>query len=58
MGRAPSPSVVDGDHEVHDVRGLYVCDAGVFPSCLGVNPQVTILALAAKCGDILVSRLT
>lgn len=57
MGSDPESSVVDGNHETHDIRGLYVCDASVFPSCLGVNPQVTIMAFATRFGEILASRL-
>ena len=38
--------VVDGAGEVHGVKGAYVMDGSVFPSTLGVNPQVTIMATA------------
>lgn len=38
--------VVDGDGKVHGVHGLYVMDGSLFPTTLGVNPQVTIMALA------------
>jgi choline dehydrogenase-like flavoprotein len=34
------------DFRVRDTTGLYVVDASVFPSSLGVNPQWTIMALA------------
>jgi choline dehydrogenase-like flavoprotein len=30
------------------VRGLYVADASLFPTALGVNPMVTVMALAAR----------
>jgi choline dehydrogenase-like flavoprotein len=40
--------VVDGDLAVHDVGGLYVADGSVVPSAPGVNPQLTIMALATR----------
>jgi choline dehydrogenase-like flavoprotein len=39
--------VVDDRGCVHGVRGLHVMDGSVFPTTLGVNPQVTIMATAA-----------
>ncbi len=38
--------VVDGNGQVHGVAGLYVMDGSVFPSTLGVNPQITIMSVA------------
>ncbi|HEX5146547.1 MAG TPA: GMC family oxidoreductase [Conexibacter sp.] len=40
--------VVDGDLRVHGVRGVHVADGSVVPSSLGVNPQLTIMALATR----------
>jgi choline dehydrogenase-like flavoprotein len=34
------------DFRVHDVRGLYVCDASVFPTTIRINPMLTVMALA------------
>lgn len=48
MGSDPETSVVDGWLESHEVPGLYITDASVFPSCLGVNPQMTIMAFATR----------
>jgi len=43
--------VVDSFGQTHDVEGLYIADASVFPNSPGVNPQVTIMALAARTAD-------
>ena len=47
MGADPARSVVDGSGRVHGHPGLVIADAAVIPSNLGVNPQHTIMALAA-----------
>jgi len=40
---------VGPDFQHHDVRRLYVADSSVFPTNLGVNPQLPIMALATVC---------
>jgi choline dehydrogenase-like flavoprotein len=47
-GADPAQSVVDPQLQVHGVGGLHVADGSVVPSSLGVNPQITIMALAAR----------
>jgi choline dehydrogenase-like flavoprotein len=44
----PDHGVVDGDLALHGVRGVHVADGSVVPSSLGVNPQLTIMALATR----------
>lgn len=46
MGRDPASSVVAETGESHDVKGLFVADASVFPTSSGVNPMLTIMAIA------------
>jgi choline dehydrogenase-like flavoprotein len=54
MGKDPRTSVVDGRGRVHGWQGLVVADASVIPTNLGVNPQHTIMGLAATfAGDLL-----
>jgi choline dehydrogenase-like flavoprotein len=50
MGSDPRASVIGTDMQHHAVRRLYVADSSVFPSNIGVNPQIPIMAIAAICG--------
>ncbi|MCA9634197.1 MAG: GMC family oxidoreductase N-terminal domain-containing protein [Myxococcales bacterium] len=50
MGSDPATSVVNLSGEVWDLPGCYVADASLFPTAIGVNPQVTIMALATRIG--------
>ncbi len=51
MAEHPLQSVVNSHCETHDVRGLFVIDGSVTPTSLGVNPQMTILAIAEKSAE-------
>jgi choline dehydrogenase-like flavoprotein len=57
MGPDRRRAVVDLQGEVHDLPGCYVADASLFPSPIGVNPQITIMALALRLGERLAERL-
>jgi choline dehydrogenase-like flavoprotein len=46
MGKDPTRSVCDERGLVHGYDNLYVADASVIPTNLGVNPQHTIMALS------------
>jgi choline dehydrogenase-like flavoprotein len=58
MGTDPTRSCVGPDGEAHDVAGLWVADGSVIPSSLGVNPQMTIMALALRSAEALDERLS
>jgi choline dehydrogenase-like flavoprotein len=46
MGENENECVVNSNCKVFGFDNLYVCDASVFPTALGVNPQLTVMALA------------
>jgi choline dehydrogenase-like flavoprotein len=50
MGADPETSVVDPEGRVRGWDNLFVSDASVFPTSLGVNPQVTVMALGLTIG--------
>src|SRR5579883_2416623 len=51
MGDDPRRSVVDADCRSWDVRNLWICDGSVFPTVGGVNPSLTIQAIALRTAD-------
>lgn len=50
MAARPEEGVIDVNHEVFGHPGLYVVDASAIPANVGVNPSLTITALAERFG--------
>jgi cholesterol oxidase len=46
MGRDSSEGVVNENFEVHNYPGMYIIDGSIMPANPGVNPSLTIAALA------------
>jgi hypothetical protein len=46
IGNSSDTGVVNSEFRVFDFKNLYVCDASVFPTSLGVNPQLTVMGMA------------
>jgi len=46
LGKNPDVTVVGPDMRVHRCDNLFIADASIFPSSIGVNPQLTVMALA------------
>ena len=46
MGSDRRQAVCDENGQVFGVRGLYIGDASAFPASSGVNPMITVMALA------------
>jgi choline dehydrogenase-like flavoprotein len=51
MGKDPRTSVVGLDHQTHEVPGLFLVDGSTVPGPLGVNPQITIMAMATRAAE-------
>jgi long-chain-alcohol oxidase len=58
MGGSPADSACDPTGQSWDVRDLYVFDGSAFPTASGVNPQISIQAIAHMGAQGLVARLT
>lgn len=57
MGSSKRNSVAGPENEVHGVDDLYVLDASAFPASSGVNPMITIMAIAHRGARALAARL-
>jgi choline dehydrogenase-like flavoprotein len=57
MGVDGHSSVVSPTGEAHDVPGLYIVDASIFPTSLRVNPMITIMACSRRIARGLAERL-
>src|ERR1700678_2571444 len=51
LGFDAQTSVVDSDCRSRDIPNLWVCDGSVFPTTGGVNPSLTITAIAMRAAD-------
>jgi choline dehydrogenase-like flavoprotein len=51
MGIDPRTSVVDADCRSWEIPNLWICDGSVFPTVGGVNPSLTIQAIACRAAD-------
>lgn len=56
MGSSADDAVVDADGRSFSVPNLTISDNSTFPSALGVNPSLTIMALALRTADRFLAR--
>ncbi|MGB0495661.1 MAG: GMC family oxidoreductase N-terminal domain-containing protein [Kangiellaceae bacterium] len=57
MGVDEKTSVVNSFGEHHQIENLNVIDGSLFPTSLGVNPQLTIYAIATKLSENLAKKM-
>ena len=48
MGKDPTKSVVGPDFRIHGSKNIFAADSSIFPDAPGINPSLTIMALALK----------
>lgn len=51
FGSSPKTAVADPTGQVYGVKGLYIGDGSGFPTASGVNPMLSIMALAYRVAD-------
>jgi choline dehydrogenase-like flavoprotein len=56
MGTDAEHAVVDPEGRAFDVPNLYIADNSIFPSALGCNPSLTIMALSLRTADLFLRR--
>ena len=57
MGGSPTTSATNPEGQTWEVRNLYVMDGSAFPSASGVNPMISIEAIAHHNATVLAMRL-
>ncbi len=57
MGADAARSVIGPTQETWDVSGLFICDGSAVPGPLGVNPQMTIMALSERAAAFVERRV-
>ena len=58
FGRDPGEGVIDLNCEVHNYPGLYVVDGSILPANPGINPSLTITAMAEYAMSHIPQRTT
>ena len=56
LGRSRRTAVADPRGEVYGVPGLFVADGSTFPTAAGVNPMISIMALAYRVAQTVKER--
>ena len=57
LGSDPRTSVARPNGELHDTTGVWIADASGMPCCSGVNPMVSVMALARRTATNMLNQL-
>lgn len=55
MGTTAEDSVVDHSGRAHTVPNLYIVDGSTWPTSAGVNPTATVVAMAMRTAEMIIS---
>jgi choline dehydrogenase-like flavoprotein len=56
LGSGPDNGVVDEEFSLIGYKRIHVADVSLFPGAPGTNPSLTVMALAHKAGEMILSR--
>jgi len=56
MSVRPEDGVVGPDFAVHGTRNFFVLDSSIFPTNIGVNPQLSIMGIAMLAAERMAER--
>ncbi len=56
IGQNEATSVVNEAFQVHGLPNLYVADSGIFPNAPGINPSLSIMALAHRASESMLAE--
>jgi choline dehydrogenase-like flavoprotein len=57
MGATEKEGVVGMDHRLHDTDNVYIADASVFPTSLGVDTDLTVMAFSHLVANAVAANL-
>ncbi len=55
-GAADTTAVVDPQLRVRGIDNLRVADASIFPTMIGVNPNLTVMMIGARCAEFVLAE--
>jgi choline dehydrogenase-like flavoprotein len=56
IGTDATKSVVDPEFRVHGHKNIFIADSSIYPNAPGINPSLTIMALAQKLSEQLIAQ--
>jgi choline dehydrogenase-like flavoprotein len=56
MSGNPKRGVVDTWGRVYGTENMFVCDASIFPSPIGLNPMLSIMTFSARTAEYIIEN--